>query len=100
MSICEVHSNAANRSVTKSKLGWFKRSISRGKFHGFASNHIALKCSSTYRGGNASLSSSPRVLNFSCVVSLNTLIPANIGQVFHTVQQEQILLPKEKCPRR
>lgn len=82
--------------MTKSKLGWFKRSISRGKFHCFGSNHIALKSSSTHRGGNASLSPSPRVLNFSCVFILNMLIPINIGQVFHTVQQEQIPLAKEK----
>lgn len=70
--------------MTKSKLGWFKRSISRGKFHCFASNHIALK-SSTHHGGNTSLSPSPRVLNFSCMFTLNMLIPINIGQVFHTV---------------
>lgn len=82
--------------MTKSKLGWFKRSISKGKFHCFGSNHIALKSGSTHRGGNASLSPSPRVLNFSCVFILNMLIPINIGQVFHTVQQEQIPLAKEK----
>lgn len=57
-SICEIHSNAAKRSVTKSKLGWFKRSISRGKFHCFASIHIALKSSSTHREGNGSPSPS------------------------------------------
>ena len=85
--------------VTKSKLGWFKWSISRGKFHCFASNHIALKSSSTHQGGNGSPSLSPWVPNFSSVVTLNMLIPTNMRQVFHTVQQEPIQLMKEKCPR-